>query len=58
VVRRARSLRFDHERRHRLDEEHEVRYWTQKFGCSKEQLEEAVREVGPMADDVGRRLGK
>jgi hypothetical protein len=41
-----------------LDEEHEVRYWTQKFGCSKEQLEDAVRRVGPMVDDVERQLGK
>jgi hypothetical protein len=41
-----------------LEEEHEVRYWTQKFGCSKEQLEDAVRQVGPMVDDVERQLGK
>jgi hypothetical protein len=29
-----------------LDEEHEVRSWTQSLGCTPEQLREAVRAVG------------
>lgn len=41
-----------------LGEEHEVRYWTQKLGVSREQLEEAVRAVGNSADKVEEHLGK
>ena len=39
-----------------VHEEHEVRYWTQKFGVSKEQLVAAVKAVGPMAKDVEAKL--
>ena len=39
-----------------LGQEHEVRYWTGKFGVSKEKLAAAVQAVGPMADDVERHL--
>ena len=39
-------------------EDYEVRYWTEKFGVSAEQLREAVRAVGNMAKDVQQRLGK
>ena len=35
-----------------LEQEHEVRYWTDKFGISKPQLEEAVKAVGPSAKAV------
>ena len=41
-----------------LGEEHEVRYWTQKLGVSREQLEEAVRAVGNSAAKVEEHLGK
>jgi len=41
-----------------LDEEHEVRYWTQKLGVTREQLEEVVRRVGHDADKVRDELGK
>jgi hypothetical protein len=34
------------------NEPHEVRYWTEKFGCTKEDLELAVKQVGVMADKV------
>jgi hypothetical protein len=37
---------------------YEVRYWTQKLNVSREQLAAAVREVGVMAADVARKLGK
>jgi hypothetical protein len=40
-----------------LEQEHEVRYWTKELGVSEQQLREAVRAVGPMVDDVRRRLG-
>jgi hypothetical protein len=34
----------------------EVRYWTEKFGCTKEQLEEAVKEAGPVVSAVEQHL--
>jgi hypothetical protein len=36
--------------------EHEVRYWTERFGVSREQLQQAVDAAGPMVDAVERRL--
>lgn len=39
-----------------LNEDYEVRYWTDKFGVSKAQLEEAVKEVGPSAEAVEAEL--
>ena len=39
-----------------LNQEHEVRYWTQKFKVSREDLKRAVDAVGPMATAVERRL--
>jgi Protein of unknown function (DUF3606) len=41
-----------------VNEDHEVRYWTQKWGVSKEQLAAAVNKVGVAADSVARELGK
>ena len=41
-----------------VNEDHEVRYWTQKLGVSKEQLAAAVNKVGVSADAVARELGK
>jgi Protein of unknown function (DUF3606) len=41
-----------------VNEDHEVRYWTQKWGVSKEQLAAAVNKVGVTADAVARELGK
>lgn len=35
-----------------IQEDHEVRYWTEALGVSREELEEAVRRVGNSADDV------
>ena len=42
--------------RARVNETHEVRYWTQKFNCTVEHLRTAVAKVGVMADAVGREL--
>jgi hypothetical protein len=39
-----------------LNQEHEVRYWTQKFKVSREDLKKAVEAVGPMATAVEQRL--
>jgi hypothetical protein len=41
-----------------VNEDHEVRYWTQKWGVSKEQLTAAVNKVGVSADAIARELGK
>ena len=41
-----------------LQEEHEVRYWTQALGVTREQLAAAVQAVGVSADAVRRQLGK
>jgi hypothetical protein len=41
-----------------LNEDYEVRYWTQKWRISPEELAEAVREAGVMVKDVARKLGK
>jgi hypothetical protein len=44
--------------RSRIDvgQEHECRYWSEKFGVSAEQLKSAVQQVGPMAEDVEKHL--
>lgn len=39
-----------------VNEPHELRYWTERFGCTEAQLRRAVGLVGPMADDVAAAL--
>ena len=39
------------DKRINVNQDHEIRYWTEKLGVSKEELEEAVKEVGTMVDD-------
>ncbi|MEO7760562.1 MAG: DUF3606 domain-containing protein [Casimicrobiaceae bacterium] len=39
-----------------MSEDSEIRYWMQKFGCTKEQLVSAVGKVGPMAVKVAAQL--
>lgn len=39
-----------------LDEEHEVRSWTESLGCTPEQLRAAVMAVGNSADEVRKYL--
>lgn len=41
-----------------LTEDYEVRYWTQKFGVSKTELEKAVAKAGASAAAVAQVLGK
>jgi hypothetical protein len=41
-----------------VDQEHELGYWSEKLGVSREQLRKAVQAAGPMVDDVQRHLGK
>lgn len=35
-----------------LEQDHEVRYWTQALGVSKDELASAVKQVGNSADAV------
>lgn len=39
-----------------VNQEHEVRYWSQKLGISADELKQVVQEVGPMADAVEQRV--
>lgn len=39
-----------------INEDHEVRYWTKKFGVTEEQLIAAVSVVGVSADEVEQYL--
>jgi hypothetical protein len=54
-----RSIRGGADRtRINMNEDYEVRYWTEKWNVSREQLAAAVRDVGVIASDVARKLGK
>ena len=39
-----------------VGEDYEVRYWTEKWNVTPEQLRAAVKKVGVMVDDVEREL--
>jgi hypothetical protein len=41
-----------------LSEDYEVRYWTEKFGVSAEQLAVAIKQVGNSPNAVRQALGK
>lgn len=41
-----------------LNEDYEVRYWSEAFGVTKEQLGAAVKAVGNSADKVREHLKK
>ena len=41
-----------------MNQEYEIRYWTQKFKVSREDLRRAIDAVGPMAAAVEKRLGR
>jgi hypothetical protein len=41
-----------------LGEEHEIRYWSEKFGITREQLADAVEQVGTSAEAVAVYLDK
>ncbi len=46
------------DRRIKLSEDYEVRYWTEALCVSRAELEDAVREVGDSADEVREHLRK
>ena len=41
-----------------MQEDYEVRCWTEKWSVTREQLAEAVRAVGVMVKNVAAKLGK
>ena len=41
-----------------IREDGAVRFWTGKFGCTKQQLEQAVKKVGPKVGAVRTELGR
>ena len=41
-----------------LTEDYEVSYWTKTLGISKSELEQIVKRVGVMADDVRKQIKK
>lgn len=41
-----------------IHEPYELRYWTQHFGVTEQQLKACVAKVGVMVSDVKRCLGK
>jgi len=41
-----------------ISEEGAVRFWTRKFGCTKQRLEKAVKKVGSKAGAVRAELGR
>jgi len=51
------SIRGEGDRKRiNLDQEYEVRYWSEKLGVSADELRQAVKNVGPMADAVEQHL--
>jgi hypothetical protein len=41
-----------------LSEDHEVRYWTEKFGVTAADLRDAIKKVGNSVEAVKAELGK
>lgn len=39
-----------------VEQEHELGYWSEKLGVSREELRKAVQAAGPMVKDVQRHL--
>jgi hypothetical protein len=41
-----------------VDQDHELRYWAEKFGVPLDELRKAVQAAGPMMRDVQRHLNR
>jgi hypothetical protein len=39
-----------------VDQDHELSYWSEKLGVSRDKLREAVAKAGPMVENVEREL--
>jgi Protein of unknown function (DUF3606) len=41
-----------------VDQDHELVYWSEKFGVSRDELRKAVQAAGPIVKDVQRHLNR
>jgi hypothetical protein len=41
-----------------VEQDHELRYWSEKLGVSRDELRKAVQAAGPMVKDVQRHLNR
>jgi hypothetical protein len=41
-----------------VNQDHELKYWSEKFGVSRDELRKAVHTAGPMVKDVQRHLNR
>jgi hypothetical protein len=41
-----------------VDQDHELSYWSENLGVSRDKLRETVQAAGPMVKDVQRHLNK
>jgi hypothetical protein len=41
-----------------VEQDYELKYWSEKFKVSPDELRKAVQQVGPSADAVAHHLGK
>ena len=39
-----------------LHADHELRYWSERFGVPKDEIEAAIKRVGPRVEDVAREV--
>jgi hypothetical protein len=39
-----------------IEQDHELNYWSEKFGVSREELQSAVAKAGPMVKNVREHL--
>ena len=40
------------------DQDHELSYWSEKLGVSRDELRKAVQAAGPMVSDVQKHLNR
>jgi hypothetical protein len=40
------------------DQDHELKFWSEKLGVSRDELRRAVQAAGPMVKDVQRHLNR
>lgn len=41
-----------------VNQDHELTYWSQRLGVSRDELREAVAKAGPLRRNVERQLGR
>ncbi len=45
-------------KRNRTNDNDQLRYWSEKWKVSQDEVKRAIRKVGPMVKDVARELGR